>query len=103
MSTHQANQTLLAEISDLMKREHYSVNTERTYCDCIKQFVKFHCLQTCESLFVDAENKVEKFLTYLATERVGVPELVVKLLYGCGFGINEAVSFRVHNIDYGFK
>ena len=79
MSTHQANQTLLAEISDLMKREHYSVNTERTYCDYIKQFVKFHCLQTRESLFVEAENKVEKFLRYLATERVGVPELVVKL------------------------
>ena len=79
MSTHQANQTLLGEINDLMKREHYSVNTERTYCDWIKQFVKFHCLQTRESLFVEAENKVEKFLTYLATERVGVPELVVKL------------------------
>ena len=52
MSTHQDNQTLLGEISDLMKREHYSVNTERTYCDCIKQFVKFYCLQTRESLFV---------------------------------------------------
>jgi len=25
MSTHQANQSLLGEISDLMKREHYSV------------------------------------------------------------------------------
>ena len=69
MSTHQANQTLLGEISDLMKREHYSVNTERAYCDWIKQFVKFHCLQTRESLFVKAENMVEKFLIYLATER----------------------------------
>ena len=52
-----------------MKREHYSVNTERAYSDWIKQFVKFHCLQARESLFVEAENKVEKFLTYLATER----------------------------------
>ncbi|MDP7175030.1 MAG: phage integrase N-terminal SAM-like domain-containing protein [SAR324 cluster bacterium] len=69
MSTHQANQTLLVEIRDLMKREHYSVNTERAYSDWIKQFVKFHCLQARESLFVEAENKVEKFLTYLATER----------------------------------
>jgi hypothetical protein len=69
MSTHQANQTLLGEIRDLMKREHCSVNTERTYCNWIKQFVKFHCLQTRESLFVEAENKVEKFLTNLSTER----------------------------------
>ena len=159
MSTHQANQTLLAEISDLMKREHYSVNTERTYCDWIKQFVKFHCLQTRESLFVEAENKVEKFLTYLATEREvaastqnqafnalvflykrvlemplenvratrsrkearipvvltreevkqvlplldGVPELVVKLLYGSGLRITEAVRLRVQDLDFGFK
>jgi len=69
MSTHQANQTQLVEISDLMKREHYSVNTERAYSDWIKQFVKFHYLQARESLFVEAENKVEKILTYLATER----------------------------------
>ena len=159
MSTHQANQTLLGEISDLMKREHYSVNTERTYCDWIKQFVKFHCLQARESLFVEAENKVEKFLTYLATERDvsastqnqafnalvflykrvlemplenvratrsrkearipvvltreevkqvlplldGVPELVVKLLYGSGLRITEAVRLRVQDLDFGFK
>jgi len=143
----------------LMKREHYSVNTERTYCDWIKQFVKFHCLQTRESLFVEAENKVEKFLTYLATEREvaastqnqafnalvflykrvlemplenvratrsrkearipvvltreevkqvlplldGVPELVVKLLYGSGLRITEAVRLRVQDLDFGFK
>ena len=159
MSTHQANQTLLVEIRDLMKREHYSVNTERTYCDWIKQFVKFHCLQARESLFVEAENKVEKFLTYLATERDvsastqnqafnalvflykrvlemplenvratrsrkearipvvltreevkqvlplldGVPELVVKLLYGSGLRITEAVRLRVQDLDFGFK
>ena len=52
-----------------MKREHYSVNAERAYSERIKQFVKFHYLQARESLFVEAENKVEKFLTYLATER----------------------------------
>ena len=69
MSTHQANQTLLVEISDLMKREHYWVNTERAYSHWIKRFVKSHCLEARESLFVEAENKVEKILTYLATER----------------------------------
>jgi len=36
MSTHQANQTQLVEISDLMKREHYSVNAERAYSERIK-------------------------------------------------------------------
>ena len=53
----------------MMSRDHYSVSTERTYCDWIKQYVRFHGMQNRESLFGEAENKVEKFLTYLATER----------------------------------
>ena len=69
MSTHNSNHTLLGEIRDLMSRDHYSVSTERTYCDWIKQYVRFHGMQNRESLFCEAENKVEKFLTYLATER----------------------------------
>jgi hypothetical protein len=27
-----------------MRLKHYSLHTERSYCDWIKQFVKFHCL-----------------------------------------------------------
>ena len=135
----------------MMSRDHYSVSTERTYCDWIKQYVRFHGMQNRESLFGEAEIKVEKFLTYLATERNvaastqnqafnalvflykrvlgsplenvratrsrkttripvvmtrdevkpviqlldGIPELVVKLLYGSGLGITEAVRLRV--------
>jgi len=159
MSTHHSNHTLLGEIRDLMSRDHYSVSTERTYCDWIKQYVRFHGMQNRESLFCEAENKVEKFLTYLATERNvaastqnqafnalvflykrvlgsplenvratrsrkttripvvmtrdevkpviqlldGIPELVVKLLYGSGLRITEAVRLRVQDIDFGFK
>lgn len=159
MSTHHSNHTLLGEIRDLMSRDHYSVSTERTYCDWIKQYVRFHGMQNRESLFGEAENKVEKFLTYLATERNvaastqnqafnalvflykrvlgsplenvratrsrkttripvvmtrdevkqviqlldGIPELVVKLLYGSGLRITEAVRLRVQDIDFGFK
>ena len=143
----------------MMSRDHYSVSTERTYCDWIKQYVRFHGMQNRESLFGEAENKVEKFLTYLATERNvaastqnqafnalvflykrvlgsplenvratrsrkttripvvmtrdevkpviqlldGIPELVVKLLYGSGLRITEAVRLRVQDIDFGFK
>ncbi|MCH2266022.1 MAG: integron integrase [SAR324 cluster bacterium] len=159
MSTNNSKKTLVEEIRDLMRREHYSINTERTYCDWVRQFVKFHRLQTRESLYVESEKKVEEFLTYLATERNvaastqnqsfnalvflykrvlksplenikaarsrkgagipvvltreevkqvlsllnGVPELVVKLLYGCGLRITESVRLRVQNIDYGYR
>jgi integrase len=37
--------------------------------------------------------EVKQVLTLLD----GLQKLVVKLLYGCGFGINEAVRLRVHN------
>ena len=33
----------------------------------------------------------------------GVPELVVKLLYGSGLRITEAVRLRVQDLDFGFK
>ncbi|VAW89474.1 Integron integrase IntIPac [hydrothermal vent metagenome] len=33
----------------------------------------------------------------------GSSELVVKLLYGCGLRITEAVRLRVQDIDYGYK
>jgi len=33
----------------------------------------------------------------------GVPERVVKLLYGCVLRITEAMKLRVQNIDFGFK
>ena len=61
MSTHQANQTLLGEISDLMKREHYSVNTERAYSDWINQFVKLHCLQARESFLSKQKTRSKNF------------------------------------------
>ena len=33
----------------------------------------------------------------------GTPALVVKMLYGCGLRITEAVRLRVQDVDYGFK
>ena len=159
MSTAKSNNTLLGDISLLMRREHYSLSTERTYCNWVRQFIQFHKMLTREALFVEQKNKVEDFLNYLALERNvaastqnqafnalvflykrvlesplenvkaarsrkearipvvltrdevkqvlslldGVPELVVKLLYGCGLRITEAVKLRVQNIDFGFK
>jgi integron integrase len=142
-----------------MRRELYSLSTERTYCNWVRQFIQFHKILTKEALFVEQKQKVEDFLNYLAIaknvaastqnqafnalvflyKRVlesplenvkaarsskearipvvltrgevkqvlslldGVPELVVKLLYGSGLRITEAVRLRVQDIDFGFK
>jgi len=157
--THNPDKKLLAEMRDLMRRLHYSIHTERAYCDWVERFVRFHHIQSREALFVESERKVEAFLTHLAVQgnvaattqnqafnalifaykkilkqplenvdavrtrkepRIpvvltreevkkslamidGSPELPVKLLYGCGLRITEAVRLRIQDIDFGCR
>ena len=51
-----------------MRRLHYSISTERSYCDWITRFIRFHHLQSKEALLVVGAPKVERFLTWLAVE-----------------------------------
>lgn len=152
--------TLLDEVRCIMRLKHYSLHTERSYCDWIKQFVKFHRMSENQALFEDGEAKIEAFLSYLATERNvaaatqnqamnalvflykqvlekplekridairssknrhipvvlsvdevkqilprldGVAQLVVKMLYGSGLRITEAVRLRVQDVDFDYK
>ncbi|WP_404361385.1 phage integrase N-terminal SAM-like domain-containing protein [Methylotuvimicrobium sp. KM1] len=54
-------------VRKIMRLKHYSLYTERTYCDWIKQFVKFRRMTERQSLFEHSEAKFEAFLTHLAT------------------------------------
>lgn len=151
---------LLDEVRKVMRLKHYSIHTERTYCDWIKRFVLFHRMSGREDLVTDSESKIEDFLTFLAvksnvavstqnqamnalvflykqildqplekridavrssknrripvvltreevrsviTLMEGTPQLIVKLLYGSGLRISEAVRLRVQDIDYDYK
>jgi len=151
---------LLDEVAKVMRLRHYSIHTERSYSDWIKRYVLFHGMQEREELFAASEEKVERFLTYLAVDgqvspstqnqamnalvflykRVlkkpleqsvdavrakkkvnipvvmsreevaqviavmdGVPQVIVKLLYGGGLRIMEALRLRVQDIDYEMK
>ncbi len=151
---------LLDDVQRVMRLRHYSIHTERSYCDWIKQFVKYHRLTERSQLSIDSEKKIEDFLTYLAVERhvsvstqnqamnalvflyrkilgqaldnpidavrsvknrripvvltqdevknviallEGVPQLIVKLLYGSGLRISEAVRLRVQDIDFDYR
>ena len=58
---------LLDEVRDVMRLHHYSIHTERTYCDWIKRFVLFHKMASREDL-KNGEAKIEKFLTHLAID-----------------------------------
>lgn len=150
---------ILDDVRDVMRLHHYSIHTERTYCDWIKRYIQYHRMTSRQDL-IDGEAKIEAFLTHLAVDKdvapstqnqamnalvflykhvlkqsldqeinavrasrkitvpvvmtreevaqiialmEGVPQLVVKLLYGSGLRIMEAVRLRVQDIDYTFK
>ena len=150
---------LLDEVRDVMRLHHYSIHTERTYCDWIKRYIRYHSMTNRQDL-IDGEAKIEAFLTHLAVDKnvspstqnqamnalvflykhvlkrpldqeinavrasrkinipvvmtreevaqiialmEGVPQLIVKLLYGSGLRIMETVRLRVQDIDYELK
>jgi len=153
------NIKLMDQVRDVLRLHHYSLHTERSYCDWIRRFVKFHGMQSREDL-AGGEEKIEAFLTHLAVEGnvapstqnqamnalvflyrkvlkqtldaaidavraktrrnvpvvltpeevarllvllEGMPQLVVKLLYGCGLRIMEATRLRVQDVDLSMK
>jgi len=56
---------LLDRVRDVIRVKHYSLRTERTYCDWIVRFVRFHNLRHPLEM---AEVEVTAFLTHLARE-----------------------------------
>jgi integrase len=67
MST-QKNRKILDEVRNVMRLYHYSIHTERTYCDWIKRYVLFHQMKSREDL-PGGEQKIELFLTDLAVNK----------------------------------
>lgn len=59
---------IIEEARDVMRRRHYSIHTERTYCDWIKRYIQYFNMNSRADL-CDGERKVEGFLTYLARDR----------------------------------
>jgi integron integrase len=62
------SQRLLDEVRAVLRRLHYSIHTERIYCDWIKRFVLYHKIQSREGLLAAGTLEVEAFLTSLAVD-----------------------------------
>lgn len=58
---------MLDEVRDVLRLMHYSIHTERTYCEWIRRFIRFHKMTSREDLS-DGEKKIEIFLTHLAVQ-----------------------------------
>ncbi len=67
MTGNQSGQSprLLDQMRAVLRRHHYALRTERTYCDWVRRFVKFHEMKSRADL-ADGTRKIEDFLTDLA-------------------------------------
>ena len=57
----------------ILRRQGYAYATEKSYCDWVRRYIKFHQLNSKQALLEDAEGKVEAYLTHLAVEKVVAP------------------------------
>ena len=56
---------LLEQVRDILRVKHYSIGTERTYCDWIERFIRFYGKRHPRDL---SEPEVAEFLTHLARD-----------------------------------
>src|SRR5262245_20964361 len=59
--------TLLEEVRRVLRLQHYSIHTERSYVEWIRRFARFHQMRSRADLF-PAAPKIEAFLTDLAMQ-----------------------------------
>ena len=64
----QKERKILAEVRDVLRLHHYSIHTERTYCDWIRRFILFHNMKSRRDPD-NGEKKIEAFLTDLAVNK----------------------------------
>src|SRR5436190_7550441 len=53
---------LMDQVREVMWLKHYSIRTERCYCDWIRRYVKFHGMRSREDLAEVSGGKAEMFL-----------------------------------------
>jgi hypothetical protein len=58
---------LLDQMREVMRLKHYSLRTERSYCDWVRRYVQFHRLKSREAM-LPPEPKMEAFLSDLAVQ-----------------------------------
>ncbi len=74
-----------------MRRGHYSIHTERSYCDWIKRYVAFHKMKSRSDL-ANGEDKIESFLTHLAVERNVAPSTQNQAMNALVFLYNKVIK-----------
>jgi len=63
---------ILDNMRDVMRRRHYSIRTERSYCEWVKRFALHFNMKSRDDLS-EGEKKIETYLTFLARDRNVAP------------------------------
>ena len=63
---------ILDDMRDVMRRRHYSIRTERSYCEWVKRFALHFNMKSRDDLS-EGEKKIETYLTFLARDRNVAP------------------------------
>ena len=65
--------SLINDMRNQLRREGYAYSTENSYCDWIERFIHYHHIMQRDEMLENTNENVEKFLTYLATEKHSSP------------------------------
>ncbi|MDY6854636.1 MAG: phage integrase N-terminal SAM-like domain-containing protein [Thermodesulfobacteriota bacterium] len=61
MSTQKAR-NILDDVRDVMRLHHYSIHTERTYCEWIKKYIMFHGMNSRDDLNAEFRDVLSIYL-----------------------------------------
>src|SRR5436190_9417863 len=89
---------LLDQIHEVMRLKHYSLRTERSYCDWVRRYVRFHRMRSREDL-AGGSNKVESFLTDLAVNGQVAASTQNQAFNALLFLYREVLHQPLENID----
>jgi len=89
---------LLDQIREVMRLKHYSIRTERTYCEWVRRYVRFHQMKGREEM-LPAEPKMEAFLSDLAVNGKVAVSTQNQAFNALLFVYREVLHVQLGNID----
>ncbi len=89
---------LLDQVREVLRLKHYSIRTERSYCDWIKRYIHFR-MKLREELLANPEAKIEEFLSDLAVNGHVAASTQNQAFNGLLFVYHQVLHHRLEGIQ----
>ncbi|PCI69107.1 MAG: integrase [Piscirickettsiaceae bacterium] len=99
ISSISKNKTLLEEMKEVLRRQGYAYATEKSYCDWVSRFIRFHKIKSRVSMLDDPEKNVEAFLTHLAVDKNVAPSTQNQALNALVFLYVKVLERPLENVS----